>query len=211
MLLGWSVLPACLPTAAVLSRVATAVPPSEDEDATAWTSSSAGVVDATNYSSSSGPGTAASMAKLGAAVPAMQLAESVGKAVNGRLKYLRFKAQQYDQHSDSRAALRELRRAQEKLPVPAWGDDSSSSSSSVTPGDALMQELQAYTAAAQQHAARYHAGQTRIASLAQESNLPAATRRATAAAMVSVGGALLVLCLFCLTRRAVQSGGAVLQ
>jgi hypothetical protein len=161
--------------------VSTAVPHSEDEDATSWNSSSSGVVEA------------GSAAKLSAAVPAMQLAESVGRAVNGRLKYLRFKAHQHDLHSDSRAAFRELARAQQKLPVPAWGDDSSSggfsssgfSSSSVTPGEALMQELQAYTSAARHDAARYHAGQRRITALSQESSLPAATRRATQAAMVS--------------------------
>lgn len=132
-------------------------------------------------SSSSGGGI-----KAAGQVPAVQLAEAVGRAVNSRLKYLRFK---YEQH--------QLVAQQPSDAADSSRDGISSGSSSSTSGvdrwwsaldsdqqqqqgqqegheghqvlmhapPALMHELETYCAAAASDAGRYAAGQSRLAAL----------------------------------------------
>lgn len=181
--------------AAVLSKIATAVPQDEDDDATSWTGSSAAALGGSISSAwqQQNPNSgvvddASGGAKLAAAVPAVVLAESVGRAVNSRLKYLRFKHEQHKTGFHKYGSIRQSKRTDNAAAAAAEFGSSGSDggSSSAVPGDALQQQLAQYTAAAGADANRFAAGQRRIAELQQLSDLSTTTKKATAKAMVRV-------------------------
>lgn len=165
-----------LSPAAVLSRIATALPDADDGDVTsgnttAWHSGSSFVPSAGNNSYGGVP-------TAGDAVmsPAVLLADAIGRSVNSRVKYLRFKHHQREFDHQERSIRRQAREAYKQQPQqPAV----------VSIGEKLSESLTRYNKHSDLEAAEYQAGQMRLDVFREMKNLRAAERKAAKAAKVN--------------------------
>jgi hypothetical protein len=166
----------------VLTRVATALPGD----------SSGGTADATAWAGDGSCGSR-SASQLAAALPAVSLADALGRAVNSRLKYLAFKAGLHDAALTRRKLLAQICDATGGAQGGdgsgrGSGSSQSASSDSSGSGEALASAVLEFSSGAAGEAARYTEGQARLAALRALRGLPAALRRSAARARVSACG-----------------------
>lgn len=153
-----------LALAAVLSRIAVALPDADDVDvarssSTAWHSGS-------SYLPSAGaaPGDAVMS-------PAALLADSIGCAVNSRVKYLRFKHHQREFDKKEQNIRREARESHQQLQQAQLGEK-------------LSEGISRYNQHSHKEAGEYQAGQTRLDVFQQIRNMRAQEKKAAKAAKV---------------------------
>lgn len=127
--------------------------------------------------------------------PAVLLADAIGRAVNSRVKYLRFKHHQREYDQKERGIRREAREAYKQLQQADLGEK-------------LSESLNRYNKHSHKEAAEYQAGQTRLDVFQQMKNLRASEKKAAKAAKVGVAGiaAAPALQLWCNTSQCVLPG-----
>jgi hypothetical protein len=162
--------------AAVLSRIATTLPDSEDSEssfASSHSGSSAPGLTAAQGASSSGYTAADALSihdsgNSAAMAPAVLLADSIGRAVNSRVKYLRFKHHQKEWDAKEAQLQQQQRQQQQQQEL----------------GEKLSSSLKRYSKAHSKEAAEYAEGRSRLESYAALKSLRAASRKAAKAALV---------------------------
>jgi Tfp pilus assembly protein FimT len=155
--------------AAVLSRIATTLPDSDEADATL-----SGAAAISGFAAAHGYSSADALSGSSGAVmaPAVLLADSIGRAVNSRVKYLRFKHHQREWDAKEAAALAELKQQQQQQQL----------------GEKLSSSLKRYSKANSKEAAEYAEGRARLQAYAELKSLRAASRKAAKSALVSAAG-----------------------
>jgi len=111
--------------------------------------------------------------------PAVLLADSIGRAVDSRVKFLRHKHQQQELQRLRRGILHRHRKQQQQqqqdLLLELEGPE----------GQRLQQSLERYTHSHGKEAAAYQAGQQKLQQLEELRKLGAAARKSASAAQVS--------------------------
>jgi hypothetical protein len=161
--------------AAVLSRIATTLPDSDEADATL---SGAAAGSSSSYATPAGLSSSSSgdvLSSSGGAVmaPAVLLADSIGRAVNSRVKYLRFKHHQKQWDAKEAAMIKQMKQQQQQQAV----------------GEKLSSSLKRYSKANSQEAAEYAQGRERLQAYASLKGLRAASRKAAKNALVRAAAA----------------------
>lgn len=104
--------------------------------------------------------------------PALLLSDAIGRAVNSRVKYLRFKHHQQEYDHKERAVQQQARKAYKLL-------------QQADAGGKLSESLNRYNKHSHKEAAEFQAGQKRLDLFQQVKSLRAAEKKAAKAAKVS--------------------------
>jgi hypothetical protein len=177
--------------AAVLSKIATTLPDSEDGEGPASSQpGGGGLTAAQGPGGNSGYTAADALSNSGSGAvmaPAVMLADGIGRAVNSRIKYLRFKHHQKEWDAKEAQLQQQHRQQQQQQEM----------------GEKLSSSLKRYSTANSKEAAEYAEGRSRLESYAALKSLRAASRKAANAALVSA-----CCCWWC-TARLVGGGGCL--